>query len=67
MKHQYYIKYTYISNTKAVILVMATFFIGRRRMNLFQRSTADIAAWNLEGFDGISDERIEQHIARSLA
>ena len=31
-------------------------------MNSFQRSTANIAAWNLEGFDGIHDERIEKQI-----
>jgi len=31
-------------------------------MNSFQRSTANIAAWNLEGFDGIPDERIEKQI-----
>jgi exonuclease III len=31
-------------------------------MNTFQRTTANIAAWNLEGFDGIPDERIEQQI-----
>jgi len=31
-------------------------------MNSFQRSTANIAAWNLEGFNGISDERIKKQI-----
>ncbi len=31
-------------------------------MNSFQRSTANIAAWNLEGFHGIPDERIEKQI-----
>lgn len=31
-------------------------------MNSFQRSTANIAAWNLEGFDGIPDERIEKQV-----
>ncbi len=31
-------------------------------MNTFQRSTANIAAWNLEGFHGIPDERIEKQI-----
>lgn len=31
-------------------------------MNVFQRSTANIAAWNLEGFNGIPDERIEKQI-----
>jgi endonuclease/exonuclease/phosphatase family metal-dependent hydrolase len=31
-------------------------------MNSFQRSTANIAAWNLEGFDGIPDERIKKQI-----
>ena len=31
-------------------------------MNSFQRSTTNIAAWNLEGFDGIPDERIEKQI-----
>jgi len=31
-------------------------------MNSFQRSTANIAAWNLEGFDGITDARIKKQI-----
>ncbi len=31
-------------------------------MNTFQRSTANIAAWNLEGFHGIPDERIEKQV-----
>ena len=31
-------------------------------MNSFQRSTANIAAWNLEGFNVIPDERIEKQI-----
>jgi len=31
-------------------------------MNTFQRSTTNIAAWNLEGFDGISDERIDRQV-----
>lgn len=31
-------------------------------MNAFQRSTANIAAWNLEGFHGIPDERIEKQV-----
>lgn len=31
-------------------------------MKSFQRSTANIAAWNLEGFHGIPDERIEKQI-----
>ncbi len=31
-------------------------------MNTFQRSTTNIAAWNLEGFDGITDERIAKQV-----
>ena len=31
-------------------------------MSSFQRSTANIAAWNLEGFAGIPDERIEKQV-----
>lgn len=31
-------------------------------MNTFQRSTTNIAAWNLEGFDGIPDERIARQV-----
>lgn len=31
-------------------------------MNSFQRTTANVAAWNLEGFFGIPDERIEKQI-----
>jgi endonuclease/exonuclease/phosphatase family metal-dependent hydrolase len=31
-------------------------------MNKFQRSTANIAAWNLEGYHGIPDERIKEQI-----
>lgn len=31
-------------------------------MNSFKRSTANIAAWNLEGFHGIPDERIKKQI-----
>ena len=31
-------------------------------MNTFERTTANIAAWNLEGFNGISDARIENQI-----
>lgn len=31
-------------------------------MNTFQRSTANIAAWNLEGFNGIPEKRIEKQI-----
>ena len=31
-------------------------------MNTFQKSTADIAAWNLEGFHGIPDVRISRQI-----
>lgn len=32
------------------------------RMNTFIRSTANIAAWNLEGLHGIPDERIEKQV-----
>lgn len=31
-------------------------------MNKFQRTTANIAAWNLEGFHGITDQRIQKQI-----
>ena len=31
-------------------------------MNSYQRSTANIAAWNLEGFHGIPDERIARQV-----
>ena len=31
-------------------------------MNSFKRSTANIAAWNLEGFHGITDERIKKQV-----
>lgn len=31
-------------------------------MNTFKKSTANIAAWNLEGFDGIPAERLENQI-----
>ncbi|MDX2487946.1 MAG: GMP synthase [Gammaproteobacteria bacterium] len=31
-------------------------------MSSFQRSTANIAAWNLEGFEGIPDERIAKQV-----
>jgi endonuclease/exonuclease/phosphatase family metal-dependent hydrolase len=31
-------------------------------MNTYQRTTANIAAWNLEGFHGISDERIANQV-----
>ncbi len=31
-------------------------------MNRYQRSTANIAAWNLEGFHGIPDERITRQV-----
>ncbi len=31
-------------------------------MNTFARSTANIAAWNLEGFHGITDARIDRQV-----
>ena len=31
-------------------------------MNKFERTTANIAAWNLEGYSGIPDERVEEQI-----
>jgi hypothetical protein len=31
---------------------------GAELMNKFQKSTANIAAWNLEGYHGIPDEEI---------
>lgn len=31
-------------------------------MNTFQKTTADVAAWNLEGYHGVPDERIEKQV-----